>query len=570
MLTRIHFSTMGNDTTGDGSLLNPYQTVGKANSEAADDTELVFEGGETFAGTTLSLTNLTNVRIGSYGIGIAILDLTSAAGHGVDVDGCTNVEVGNVRLLGDTTVGTDIGVRYDACTNLVVDGAEIVGFQDAVARAAGGGTSTVRVVGCDVQDQWMRGVVIPNGETTHIIQCTFSGMGFTAGVGVTDAGYAVHVTGTGQAFVFGCRIDPCLRGVRADQSGNQFVFFEQTLIFADTAQGQVNVVEATGGGFTIIRNCKLHMEGSGVLNMLRYTNPSAPSNDAGAIVIDNCTLASENTNVLSSMISFANPGLGTAFLVFRNLVVFQSGDNHLHFQWEDPGSAVIGSLTATTWHPDGPLNAQFKRTAVPEDFDTFFGASGITTDGWTISPAGTLDDVTRDPQLLVSSGFDSADDFDLQTGSPEFLTAQNLTADTIVGPLKDDYYGFLRVGSGFWDRGAFAVRLTLAPDATGIVDLPSAVVRNNPARINSPDASGAAHIVDVKNANDAVTVVVRGHSSTRTTDWVQIEPGREIGVVVPAGTSQRLEAYANGVRFRYPGGPALTARIVISMTAVKV
>lgn len=93
--TLMYFSALGNDTTGNGSIGNPWKTITKANTVNATGKTFFFRGGDTFTGTLLCK---AGNRYTNYGTGKAIFN--PGLGHGIVAKNAANVTVENIRVVG--------------------------------------------------------------------------------------------------------------------------------------------------------------------------------------------------------------------------------------------------------------------------------------------------------------------------------------------------------------------------------------------------------------------------------------------------------------------------------------
>lgn len=156
LMTIGHFATAGNDSTGDGSSGNPYQTTAKANAVQASFTGLSFNGGDVFNDATLSLTVSGTLGspyvVNSYGTGKATLSPPAISGkyhQSVLLSNVSYVTVDSLTLSGPgVTSGPynafDMG---GGVTSSVSGGVEITLTGSTVVAG-------IRVTNCDISGHY--------------------------------------------------------------------------------------------------------------------------------------------------------------------------------------------------------------------------------------------------------------------------------------------------------------------------------------------------------------------------------------------------------------------------------
>lgn len=211
-------SPTGSDSNNGFSAAAAWQTIAKVNTSTfAPDNFILFQGGQTFAGTITAPTGGTSghpITIGSYGSGVATI--SSGAANCITAQNRDGWAVNGLKCLGNGTTSTVSGVLIDnsaasgkLSNGITLNNIEVTGYGAngvQVSGLSGGGYSNVTISNCSVHGN------------------TFGGTVTNANAGV----FVVGVFPTGQSnsniTVMGCEIFSNLGLAASDTIGNGIFF----------------------------------------------------------------------------------------------------------------------------------------------------------------------------------------------------------------------------------------------------------------------------------------------------------------------------------------------------------
>lgn len=435
-----HFSNGGNDTTGDGSILNPFQTVAKANALiAAFSTSpfsgLFFFGGQTFNDAALNISGIAAtaaapVFIDSYGTGRAKISWTSTSATAITITGCTNIHLRNISPI--SVVGTAaVGQRAVAIlnsSNINLLNLDTLGGEASVYIAA----STTTCRNLKLKHAQAAGIhAIANTQTLDNVE--IYGAGYTAAFVLSGLGY----------------------GLVADTASSA-VFIGKDVRIIKSAAG----INAASGGTTRIRRL--------------YLNASTVSNPTTSYL----NIAANSTLELYDSIARFTATAGTPYVgFFVSSGAFKTYNTTLH---ADHAACILGLVSVSQTiigqntsyvHTDGAgimmyiqslstrqfTNCRFHATAATPFLYETFPVPNYTMAQWLAEPAVSHTNSTSgDPgyENIVRLGPEFAK---LSPTSNMIGAGADLSALYSANgfPLQD-YFGFPRY-TGLWSIGAAEV-----------------------------------------------------------------------------------------------------------------
>jgi hypothetical protein len=120
-MTTIYVSTTGNDSTGTGTIGNPYLTIGKAVSVVTTGGVINVRGGTYTLSAQVSCSSLTNVTIASYPGELAIVDGGGTVDPLFSVVTCTGCTIQGLQLQHGKLAGGFYGaIQLATCQNINV------------------------------------------------------------------------------------------------------------------------------------------------------------------------------------------------------------------------------------------------------------------------------------------------------------------------------------------------------------------------------------------------------------------------------------------------------------------
>lgn len=397
----FHFSALGNDTTGDGSLANPWRSITKLNAldlNAGD--QVLFRAGDTFAGNILlqssdSANNAAGIFGGtpltftSYGTGARPI-ISSPTGHGLRATDVGGLNVRGLEFAGASslsaitpTSNTRIGLLVENAQSnfrqqhVYMDDVVVHGFGEAgiqlLARNPtinSGGFDDVRITNSTIYDNGRSGIV--------------SGVTSTSGLvtGGTDYDYYsrahanVHVANNR---VYGTTGKSESSGV----SGNGVVLAQVDGAVIERNVAHHNGGLAGGGGVGIWT-----WESNNVAIQFNeaYQNQTFDGRDGGGFDLDGGVINS----LMQYNYSHGNEGAGLGLFQFG--YASKMGNNAIRYNISESDGAGI-----SVWG-NGP---RFPGTDAAED-SLFYNNTVIQPNGPAVNYFGSVDDVGVFNNVLVS------------------------------------------------------------------------------------------------------------------------------------------------------------------------
>ena len=281
-----YFSNSGNDSTGTGSIGNPYATITKANSLSyVPGDQILFNGGQTFSGNFV-LANMSGsaslpIVVGNYGTGNAVI--SAATGDGVLIQDCAYVTVQGITATGITIPTNGQMTSHGSGIHVLSD----------ITQAAGGTTyyNGILVQNCSVGGFYWGinvedtgGNANTNGTTNTLIGVGYSGLKLLYDNVTSSSREGIYVHGsTGTAFSTpgthgtpGTVGDPSLNLAKGRDHYNVLVdHCTTTNTLGDSSLTDTSGIACLNGSGIIVTNSTL-----GMVN--RCTNAYDGVNNAGA------------------------------------------------------------------------------------------------------------------------------------------------------------------------------------------------------------------------------------------------------------------------------------------------
>lgn len=397
----FHFSALGNDTTGDGSLANPWRSITKLNAldlNAGD--QVLFRAGDTFAGNIIlqasdSATNAAGIFGGSpltfssYGSGARPI-ISSPTGHGLRA-----TDVGGLNILGlefagasslsaiTPTSNTRVGLLVENAQStfrqqhVYLDDVVVHGFGEAgiqlLARNPtinSGGFDDVRITNSTIYDNGRSGIV--------------SGVTSTSGLVTGGTAYDYHSRAHANVHVANNRVYGMTgKNEASGVSGNGVVLAQVDGAVIERNVAHHNGGLAGGGGVGIWT-----WESNNVAIQFNeaYQNQTFDGRDGGGFDLD----GGVTNSVMQYNYSHGNEGAGLGLFQFG--YASKMGGNAIRYNISESDGAGI-----SVWG-NGP---RFPGQDLAED-SLFYNNTVIQPNGPAVHYFGSVDDVGVYNNILMS------------------------------------------------------------------------------------------------------------------------------------------------------------------------
>jgi hypothetical protein len=163
---RIYISAAGNDLNDGISEASPIKSLAKVTElKISDETVILLEGGGIYYGN-LDFHNISNLSIGSYGIGVPVIK--SGGQSAIHLISCRNAVISRLKLCGEgfRVLNGTAGILAEKCEQLLVNNVEATGYHKAGIRL--NGCADAEVIGCFAHDNGAVGIV--TGEYEDIFK----------------------------------------------------------------------------------------------------------------------------------------------------------------------------------------------------------------------------------------------------------------------------------------------------------------------------------------------------------------------------------------------------------------
>lgn len=441
-MTTHHFANSGNDTTGDGSLLNPWATVAKFNSELAGGGIVAgdsasFLGGDQFTDAEMVISSFTGTGINyltvtSHGVGRAVIKATSTGRAVASLNLSTNVRFQGINfehLRGAALGAGDNNIAMVSCTSIIIDDCEVYGGLDGIT----GSNSSAFVSRTVIRHSWEDGISVfgtLNGQY-NLSDVEVFGAGYDDNFVInTNIAAGDGLSAHDSAFFRGSdiRLIKCKTPITNINDTNT-TDLRRVWILIDRAD-QEAAVEQQDAGVTTLRDSIIRVT-SAINEPVSYV--AVVASVGGTVNLDNVTIHSEAGG--SGIIGIFTTGGGGSTLTFDNCNLVAA----------TPG-ALIGALAAGDTYTGRNNNFWAPNTALP-----FLDGGAVSFGTW--AAAHETSSINQDP-LFDNATLPGPEFAKVTSSSPLIGVGLDQTVEyATAGILAVDYFGFERF-PGIWSIGA--------------------------------------------------------------------------------------------------------------------